>query len=561
MSQYEDDIMEVSSTDNSININIGENKDTIISLVGKYVHRGADSGSGGSGGGVGGLNIITSEMLVPSSDNSVYSSLRTDVSFLNKETTSVQRVQGEVQFGEKLILNDQGEIPLMTTDFIDAGGQIRGAQLTKDGIFTAAGIKAMSFEVFELIYNTIKAQGGTFAFSNSANIENVWYTLKKVLIPDKTSQGDEENGIPEGYREIKNIKYNVAKNYYEEYKNEKVLEQYITFDNVASVELAVKKDEANKAMPFRNGDILYGYANKIGESGQPAEGGQCIMHVISDNRVLGEGGNMVFEAELFPIGSPSENPYGEVSSNILPVPTMALAQRGNVYPVNENRLTSFFIDTSSANMYMLSNVTSPNLDVGSYGLVLGKLPDSLWSKFNAKFTYVQPNDPVIYAKYGIFENFLQFDHLGNIIPKERSRGEWDADIAAGIKKDEKGNLIEQYKVTNQYYDTVTYDGELYKCTQSDNTEKPSTGYGWMKLVSKGVPGLGGPFKSIVFARATSIGELNTPTGGSYNEPWPTKIDVSGAEEVIIRDTRWSDGIPEGDGAIYSSCRMFYVDDR
>lgn len=536
---------ENSIQDNTIIFNIAEEKSPVINLIGKYVHRGAtySEGSGGSGStGSSDIEIITTNDITEPKNDNVYSALRSEEEFLQKSTSNKQYVKGEVQFSDHFNINVNGEYPFATTNFNNAGGQIIGAQLTRNGILSVAGLKAMSFEVFELIYNVIRAQGGKYVFSNAANVDNVWYLLKDGR------------------------KYNVSKNKYEEGHSEDVVyPEDLVIENVASVEISIRKDEATIAMPFKNGDILYGYVNQIGESGGYAKGGQCVMHVVTANSVLGEGGNMVFEAELYPVlgdTESSEENFEKVPSNILPMPGMALAQRGNADPANnEDRLTSFFIDSQEGNIYMLNNVSSPILDVGSYGLVIGKLPFDLWNKIKDEFAYVKETDPIIYAKYGIFENFLQFDHLGNPIPQERSRGEWDINNATDPTK-EGEEFINRYKSTKAYYDTVTYDGELYKCTKSDNTNVPSSEDGWMKLVSKGAPGLGGPFKSIVFARATSIAALEPyPEGGSYNEPWPTTIDKTGTEEVVIKDSRWSDGIPEGDGAIYSSWRMFYGDDR
>lgn len=66
---------------------------------------------------------------------------------------------------------------------------------------------------------------------------------------------------------------------------------------------------------------------------------------------------------------------------------------------------------------------------------------------------------------------------------------------------------------------------------------------------QGVPGVRGDFVSRVFCRKNT--KPNRPTGGSYESPYP-EDNVGG---VLI----WSDGIPSGEGIIWSSTRLFYGD--
>lgn len=70
----------------------------------------------------------------------------------------------------------------------------------------------------------------------------------------------------------------------------------------------------------------------------------------------------------------------------------------------------------------------------------------------------------------------------------------------------------------------------------------------------GTNGVNGAFKSIVFKRSLlPLTKASTPTGGTYDSPYPTLEDGS-------IDDSWSDGIPDGEGAVYSSFRMFFGDD-
>lgn len=69
--------------------------------------------------------------------------------------------------------------------------------------------------------------------------------------------------------------------------------------------------------------------------------------------------------------------------------------------------------------------------------------------------------------------------------------------------------------------------------------------------ASGIPGNDGTngsvgisvFKSVVFTKTTNTNAPATPTGGSYSNPIPTTAG-------------WSDGVPNGDGALYMSTRIF-----
>lgn len=402
-------------------------------------------------------------------DKNVYSALRTKSDFLSRKSDDTAEgnitfrknvsVGGLLEAGSLSVNNDshikgnqtvKGEQVVVgkqtlhngfeTSNFNNAGGQIVGAQLTNNGIMTVAGLKAMSFEVFELVYNIIRAQGGKFAFSNSATIESCYY---------KMSDGSELSPDDYNGQGIEGIDF---------------------------VYLTIKKDGVNRAIPFIEGDIIYGYVNKIDESGQYARGGQCVMYIVNaEGEELDE---MVLKAKLFPIGDPSGND-GVVISNIPPANGMDVAQRGNIYAdidtgKNLDRLTSFFVDTETSNFYMLSNVTSPTLNKANYALVNGQLPADLYNEIKDYYTFIKPYDPVAYARYGIFENILQIDHLRQPIKRENNRGEWSASTT--------------YYSTVSYYDTVTFEGQLYKCVAEQTNDNPAGSNDWLLLVAKGDTG-------------------------------------------------------------------------
>ena len=382
-------------------------------------------------------------------------------------------IAGTQYVGKRLTLGDG----FITEKYNNVAGQITGAQLTADGILSVAGLQAMTFEVFELIYNVIEAQGGRVEYSPTATIESCLYSMDEnetiVYTPDEfyTSR---IGALGQTWNDAVNAIHHII--------------------------LTFKKTEENKStVPFRNGDIIYGYVNQIGESGQYARGGQSVMSITTPDRpvdgdiesdYIGKGGSMTVRATLSPIGDVTKS-YDYVLSNMPPTEQMVLAQRGNVRGI-EGRTTAFFIDSIDGHILMLHNVQTPTISSANYGVIVGRLPTDLFLEVKKIFAQLQPTDPVSFAKYGIFQHLIHFDHLGNPIKSENNRGEWSLSTATdettddGKPKSESNSYLNRYKNEEDYYDTVTYDGEFYKCLSSDNTEVPSQGNCWLKLVSKGL---------------------------------------------------------------------------
>ena len=135
------------------------------------------------------------------------------------------------------------------------------------------------------------------------------------------------------------------------------------------------------------------------------------MYVTSSDEDIDKsnGGKVLaIEAKMFPIGSPSADNTGVVASNIPPTDGMSVAQRGNIHG-REGRTSCIFIDAKKGQWYMLDNVTTPNLYKENYSVLHGKMPSDLYALVHDSFNYVSENDPVVYGKYGIFQNFLQLD--------------------------------------------------------------------------------------------------------------------------------------------------------
>ena len=380
--------------------------------------------------------------------------------YLNKVTDSPQSVNSPVTFNKNLNVGGSQTIQgnqavhgqatfhqgFNTPNYNDAAGQITGAQLTTEGVMTVAGLKAMSFEIFELIYNKVRAQGGKMSLSHAATIESCRYRLAESTGDDYITPDEYYNG---GY----------------------------TLSDIGYVELTFKADENNNGLiPFAHNDILYGYVNKIGESGQYAHGGQSCMYILSDNDEIAAANankTMKVRAILFSGDVSDENGNG-VAGNMPPTDAMTVAHRGNINSNYPERMTSFFIDSMTGNIVMLYNVTTPTISKSNYATIIGTLPSDLYDEISKSYAFIQPHDPVVYAKHGIFENLIEYDHEGQPLQRERNRGTWLSGII--------------YENNERYYDVVTYDGQLWKCVRNTTSEPVSGSTDWLLLVSKGDDG-------------------------------------------------------------------------
>lgn len=468
-----------------VNISLSENKGACITIVGKYISQSYKIEEPGGGGGAipVDLDIITKDSNTTPTDENVYSALRSNEEFVSAKHDDT--VNGNITFKKNVVVKGAQRVEglqilgdgFQTEVFSNVAGQITGAQLIKQGILTVAGLRAMTFEIFELIYNIIKAQGGKATYSDTATIESCMYALDDAetnLVSPDEFYNNNKGAIGSSWTNAMN--------------------------SIDHVILTLKKTEDNKGLvPFKNGDFLYGYVNQIGESGQYSRGGQSIMHVTTPDSQIGEDGSMVIRAILEPIGNAAENP-NYVSSNMPPTESMVLAQRGNINGT-EGRTTSFFIDSEAGNIIMLQNVTTPTITDGNYAIVNGLLPNDLLAKVQAKYPFVNQHTPVNYARFGIFENVLEFDHQGNIIQRENNRGAWNENTA------KNADFTKRYKNEPNYYDVVTHEGSTWKCLKSDQVDVPGTNnLVWLQLVAKGDNGTSIKVKG----EKPSVNELPVP---------------------------------------------------
>lgn len=112
-------------------------------------------------------------------------------------------------------------------DFIEEGDIIQGAQITKSGVGSFAGVKSPFMQIYELILNRKTAVQGEFAFSDGDTVDNV------------------------------------------------------TLNEDGSYTLTLREQYEGYITSFKYDDIIYANINIIGNSGEAATTGKCWMRVNS----------------------------------------------------------------------------------------------------------------------------------------------------------------------------------------------------------------------------------------------------------------------------------------
>lgn len=333
-----------------------------------------------------------------------------------------QVVQGTATFQEDVTIGNH----------IEQGDIIQGAKITKDGMASFAGIKSPSMQIYELNYNRKTAVQGEYVFSDGETIEKVEYITTEGTAIDSSVYNGEE------------------------------------YDYIL---LTVRTPYAGYITTFKPEDILYSNVNMIGESGTGAKTGKCWMYVLSESEEAINGNTI--KARLY---APSACPSG----NIAPQPHMTISRHGNI--TDKSRQDLFIISSENSNMVMLRGVNSPIIaNEGMYGVVVGKLPESLFKYVKDTASYVSDTDPYVYARGVIVQDLIMLDYQGKPIAQERYRGDWNQAVAKGLVEGE-----DKYQFSASLIDTVTYNGSLWRCGATDTEVTPKDGIAeWHKKVSKG----------------------------------------------------------------------------
>ena len=309
-------------------------------------------------------------------------------------------------------------------DYFEQGDIIKGARVTKAGVASFAAIKSPTMQIYELIYNRKTAVQGDFVFSDGDTIDKVEY-------------------IKDG---------NVADSSDYDY-----------------IRLTMREQYQGYMSSFKADDILYSNVNLIGASGEAATTGKCWMYVLQEENAFGVTpvDGLVVNVAWYGL---SAVPNGV---NMLPTEHMVVTRHGNRTVTSRQHV--FLISSETGALIQLMGVDSPIIKTeGSYGAVLGLLPDTLKEYVRSQgATYINDNQPYLYARGVIVQDLIRLDYQGKPILQANYRGYWSAEEAEE----------NPYMVTDSTFDTVTHKGALWVCQTSYTKLEPADNVGdWLKQI-------------------------------------------------------------------------------
>ena len=407
---------------------------------------------GGTGGGSS-VPIIKSKDNTRPTDANVFSALRTDENFLH--TKEDDTVEGNITFSKDIKVGGttttnslsaktanvgqmavSGDATIDGTtklgndltigSYFEQGDIIQGARVTKEGLASFAAIKSPSMQIYELIYNRKTAVQGDFVFSDGDTIDKVEY-------------------IKDG---------NVADSSDYDY-----------------IRLTMREQYQGYMSSFKADDILYSNVNLIGASGEAATTGKCWMWVLQEDNSYGVTPVDGLVVNVAWYGNDDKVVPNGV--NMLPTEHMVVTRHGNRTVTSRQHV--FLISSETGALIQLMGVDSPIIKTeGSYGAVLGLLPDTLKEYVRSQgATYINDNQPYLYARGVIVQDLIRLNYQGKPILEANYRGYWSAEEAVN----------NPYRVTSSTFDTVTHKGALWACQTSYTKNEPADNVGdWLKMV-------------------------------------------------------------------------------
>lgn len=258
-----------------------------------------------------------------------------------------------------------------------------------------------------------------------------------------------------------------------------------TIDAVDGQLLTMRKRWDGDFTAFQPGDIVYGYVNDL-ESENGGKYYKSWARVQAVDRTANTLSIVYYSA--------AETPAGV---NFELRPGMVITRWGNALEANaitwanpdykgviekrekgyfNTRQSSFFISCEDGNLVELMGVSSPILQAGNYGTILGRIPDGLLDSATAKL--INKDQPYLYARGIIVQDLIRVDYRGVVTRTANYRGTWSAKTAA--------SETDYYRSTTGAYDTVTWKNCLWQCVADGNTDEPSNTTGSWVNMSGGV---------------------------------------------------------------------------
>lgn len=152
---------------------------------------------------------------------------------------------------------------------------------------------------------------------------------------------------------------------------------------------------------FQANDIIYGYVNRLDDSGTFYKVWAWVQSVDRDANAL--------QVCMY---AGADVPGGV---NGLFEPGMIVSRRGN--RTDKERQRSFCISTTDGNIIELTGVDRPVVTRANYGMVLGRLPEGLVPESVA--AHMIDGLPYLYARGIIVQDILRMDYQGNIAQEKQ----------------------------------------------------------------------------------------------------------------------------------------------
>ena len=317
--------------------------------------------------------------------------------------------------------------------FIEEGDIIQGAQVTKEGVGSFAGLKSPYMQIYELILNRKTAVQGEFAFSDGDTVEGV--TLNE--------DGTYTLALREQYE-----------GYMTSFKKDDIV--YANINIIGGSDYSDDSDNRDDS------------DNSSNSSYRGVTTGKCWMRV---NGVAEDG--LSLNVSLY---ADNQVPSGK---NIAPQPYMMITRHGN--ETDKTRQDVWVISSEDGRMYQLTGVDSPTINsTTAYATVWGKLPQNLVEYIQQHVTNFNANQPYLYARGAVIQDLILLNYKGAIIKTENYRGAWSRETAVN----------DPYITNETTYDTVTHNGSKWMVQASGTTVEPSeTVTEWTIVTAKGESGV------------------------------------------------------------------------
>lgn len=228
---------------------------------------------------------------------------------------------------------------------------------------------------------------------------------------------------------------------------------------------------------FQRGDIIYGYVNDLATTGVYYKAWAWINDVDRANNVLTVNYYVDTDVPGQHNSPMTANMIVTRWGNII-APSAATHESYPSVIVQKNgeyintRQSTFYVSCEDGNIVQLLGVDRPILRPGNFGTILGQIPTGLLSP--EVEAMLNPQQPYFYARGIIVQDLIRIGYEGLQVTTPNYRGQWSLDTAK--------SPTDYYRNVFGTCDIVTWNGSLWQCVVTKNTDEPSESTGsWMNI--------------------------------------------------------------------------------